>query len=154
MYRGRQFLPSGKTQRLLSGVLSVKMKVVWKWLKRNLESHCNGTKTLPVDAEFHSLLDHMSCIERIDFWNWKNKQKPLSCLLSIMTKSVLKSINTNLQSHCNRTKSLPVDAEFNSPSNYMSYIEGSDFCHWKKTEKLLSCVLCIIMKPVLKRKES
>ena len=47
-------------------------------------------------------------------------------------KSVLKSINTNLQGHCTGTKTLPLDAKFNYLSKYMSCIEGSDYCHWKK----------------------
>ena len=34
-------------------------------------------KTLPVDAEFNSLLNHMSCIERIDFLKLEEKTKSI-----------------------------------------------------------------------------
>ena len=46
-----------------------------KLLNMNLQIHCNATKTLPVDAEFNSLSNHMSCIEGIDFQNPKKSEK-------------------------------------------------------------------------------
>ena len=43
------------------------MSGILKLLNMNLQIHCNAMKTQSVDAEFNSLSNHMSCIERIDF---------------------------------------------------------------------------------------
>ena len=58
-------------------------------------------------------------------WKKKNQDYPMSTLYT--NEGSLKLITINLQSHCNGTKTPPVDAQFNSLSNHMSSIKGIEF---------------------------
>ena len=67
IHRENRFLKWQKEAKNTVKSSPILMSGVLKLLNMNLHSHCNATKTLPVDAEFNSLSNHMSCIERIDF---------------------------------------------------------------------------------------
>ena len=48
------------------------------------------------------------------FLELEEKEKLLSCVLPILMNAALKSLNAILQTPCNRTKALPVDAQLHS----------------------------------------
>ena len=66
MHREHRLIKFEKTTKITPMPTLYANKGSLKLINKNLQSHCNPTKTSPLNAELNSLSNEMSCIQRID----------------------------------------------------------------------------------------